>query len=151
MNHSRSPIDSVFKSRDPFAPGNMLLGQEFAEGKSGLMAWLRASERPIIANSPPPRLLVERIGLFPSSGEIRCGISNPLATLVQLKILYANDALDLDESNGLRMTFTEWRFNICVSQTASEILLNVESRGDIALMQEKTTELLTQIHEKCGS
>ncbi|BCX67096.1 hypothetical protein [Pseudomonas izuensis] len=151
MNTSRSPIDSVLKSRDPFALGYMALGQERTEGKSGLMVWLRASESSITSSPSQPRLLVERIGLFPSSGEIRCAACNPLGVLAYLKNSYADAALDVDEGNGLRLTFTEWRFNICLLETEPAILLHVESRGDIALMQQKTAELLARIREKSSS
>ncbi|MDR6608782.1 mannose-1-phosphate guanylyltransferase [Pseudomonas synxantha] len=151
MNASRSPIDSVYTSLDPFAPGNMVFGQKFTEGNSGLMAWLRTYERAPSANSTQPRLLVERIGLFPSSGEIRCAVRNPTDVLEHLCSLYAGKALDMDESNGLSLTFTEWRFKVHLSETESEILLTVESRGDVALMQLKTAELLARIDEKSSS
>jgi phosphomannomutase len=35
-----------------------------------------------------------------------------------------------------------WRFNLRKSNTEPVIRLNVESRGDRALMEEKTTEIL---------
>jgi phosphomannomutase len=38
-----------------------------------------------------------------------------------------------------------WRFNLRESNTEPVIRLNVESRGDIALMQDKTAELLERI------
>ena len=151
MNASRSPIDSVYKSLDPFAPGNMVLGQKFTEGNSGLMAWLRTHEIAPSSSATQPRLLVERIGLFPSSGEIRCAVRNPIAVLAHLRSLYASKALDVDESDGLSLTFAEWRFKIHLSQTEPEIVLNVESRGDVALMQLKTAELLARIDEKSCS
>ncbi|MNT74007.1 hypothetical protein D3C72_2127750 [compost metagenome] len=55
----------------------------------------------------------------------------------------------MDDSDGLSLTFAEWRFKICLSE--SEILLKVESRGDVALMQKKTAELLERIEEKNSS
>jgi len=146
MTASGSPIDSVYKSLDPFAPATMVLGQKFTEGNSGLMAWLRTYERAPSTITPQPKLLVERIGLFPSSGDIRRMVGNPVALLEYLRALYAGEALDVDDSDGLSLTFTEWRFKICPAQ--SEILLKVESRGDVALMQKKTAELLDRIEEK---
>lgn len=146
MNASRSPIDSGYKSLDPFAPGNMVLGQKFTEGNSGLMAWLRTYESAPSTIAPEPKLLVERIGLFPSSGDIRRMVGNPVAVLEHLRTLYASEALDVDDSDSLSLTFAEWRFRICPSE--SEILLKVESRGDVALMQKKTAELLDRIEEK---
>lgn len=149
MNASRSPIDTVYKSLDPFAPGNMVLGQKFTEGDSGLMTWLRSYESsPSSSSSSQPRLLVERIGLFPSSGEIRCVVRNPEAVIGHLRSIYASKALVADESGGLSLTFAEWRFKVYLSTTGPELLLNVESRGDVAWMQLKTTELLALIDEK---
>jgi len=43
------------------------------------------------------------------------------------------------------MEFENWRFNLRASNTEPLLRLNVESRGDLALMQEKTRELLDQI------
>jgi phosphomannomutase len=148
MSASRSPINSVYKSPDPFAPGKMVLVQKITDGNSGLMTWLRSYDTPPSSTPSQPRLLVERIGLFPSSGEIRCAVRNPAAVIEHLRSMYASAALDADESDGLSLTFTEWRFKAYLSTTGSEILLNVESRGDVALMQLKTAELLALIDEK---
>jgi phosphomannomutase len=150
MNASGSPIDSVSQSLGTYAPGNMGSVEKFNGGNSGLMAWLRTYDK-APSSTAQPRLLVERIGLFPSSGDIRFAVHNPVAVLEHLSALYFSKALDMDESDGLSLTFTEWRFKICQSETPSEMLLNVESRGDVTLMQLKTAELLARIDEKNSS
>ena len=40
------------------------------------------------------------------------------------------------------MEFPDWRFNLRASNTEPLLRLNVESRGDAALMQTRTAELL---------
>ena len=40
------------------------------------------------------------------------------------------------------MEFDRWRFNLRASNTEPLVRLNVESRADAPLMQEKTAELL---------
>ena len=40
------------------------------------------------------------------------------------------------------MDFKDWRFNVRASNTEPLVRLNVESRGNEALMREKTAELL---------
>jgi phosphomannomutase/phosphomannomutase/phosphoglucomutase len=40
------------------------------------------------------------------------------------------------------MEFAAWRFNLRSSNTEPVVRLNVESRGDKALMREKTGEIL---------
>ncbi|WP_143515790.1 mannose-1-phosphate guanylyltransferase [Pseudomonas sp. R37(2017)] len=144
MKASRSSIDFASQSLDSIAPGNIGLGQKFADGGSGLMAWLRSYEPQ--CSSPQSKWLVERIGLFPSSGNIRCTVRNTFAVLEHLRSLYIHEALDVEEKGGLSMTFTEWRFRIDLLDSTSEILLTVESRGDISLMKTKTAELLEQIN-----
>ncbi|MEC7282975.1 MAG: phosphomannomutase CpsG, partial [Pseudomonadota bacterium] len=43
------------------------------------------------------------------------------------------------------LEFGTWRFNLRKSNTEPVIRLNVESKGDIALMEQKTEELLSLI------
>ena len=47
--------------------------------------------------------------------------------------------------DGLSVDFPTWRFNLRGSQTEPYIRLNVESRGDKALMEAKRDELLAVI------
>jgi phosphomannomutase len=163
MDTSKSSIDSPHTSSNSFAMdedgifrttnhyperlirGDIALGQVFNRENSNFITWLETVQRPPLLELQQPRLLVERIGLFPSSGIIRRVLINPSSILAHLKDMFINGALDVDESNGLNITFAEWRFKISISATESTILLNVESRGDIALMHEKTKELLNVI------
>ena len=45
----------------------------------------------------------------------------------------------------MSIEFDHWRFNLRTSNTEPLIRLNVESRGDAALMRERTAELLQMI------
>ncbi len=44
--------------------------------------------------------------------------------------------------DGISVEYDKWRFNIRVSNTEPVMRLNVESRGDEALLKEKTAEVL---------
>ena len=48
----------------------------------------------------------------------------------------------IDRTDGISFEFARWRFNLRTSNTEPLVRLNVESRGDAALMQQKTAELL---------
>jgi phosphomannomutase len=50
--------------------------------------------------------------------------------------------LSVEHTDGLSMEFDAWRFNLRASNTEPLVRLNVESRGDDALMREKTADLL---------
>jgi phosphomannomutase len=84
----------------------------------------------------------ERIAKFPASGEINRTVSDPQATLAAVRARYAADAIAVDLTDGLGMEFARWRFNLRPSNTEPLIRLNVESRGDRALMEARTAELL---------
>ena len=69
-------------------------------------------------------------------------MSDPQATLAAVRARYASDAIAVDLTDGLGMEFAQWRFNLRPSNTEPLIRLNVESRGDRALMEARTAELL---------
>jgi hypothetical protein len=94
------------------------------------------------------KLLVERIGLFPSSGNIHVEVNNSTRVVERMQVLYRDNSLDSDEScSGLSMVFADWRFKLQVSDALS-VCLCVESRGDSQFMLVKTAELLANI---CGT
>ena len=54
----------------------------------------------------------------------------------------------MDHTDGLSVEFADWRFNLRMSNTEPVVRLNVESREDVALMREKTSELLEMIRRQ---
>jgi phosphomannomutase len=107
---------------------------------SGLIPFLLILELLSIENKPLSELVGEMINNFPCSGEINTKIDDPKAKLVQLKEKYSDGKLD--EVDGISVEYENWRFNVRMSNTEPLIRLNVESRGSIKLMEEKTKELL---------
>jgi phosphomannomutase/phosphomannomutase/phosphoglucomutase len=91
------------------------------------------------------QLVAERIAAFPASGEINRVLADPQAALRLVEATYFDQASLLDRIDGLSMEFSNWRFNLRSSNTEPVLRLNVESVGDIALMQRRTEELLTLI------
>ena len=89
-----------------------------------------------------------RIEAFPSSGEINSKLKDADAALARIKQKYEADALVIDDTDGIGYEFAEWRFNLRKSNTEPVIRLNVESKGDIPLMDAKTEELITLIRSE---
>ena len=87
-------------------------------------------------------LVDERMLKFPASGEINRRIDDPPALLAAVETKYREKALEMDHTDGLSMVFDDWRFNLRMSNTEPVVRLNVESRGDPALMKKQTDELL---------
>ncbi len=97
----------------------------------------------IPADRYEPLSLVERMGVFPSSGDIIHPLLNPHDGLVLLGERYAAHALEIDERNGLRMVFKDWRFRVRLIPGEAAVILRVDSRGDLTLLSDKTQELLS--------
>ena len=60
---------------------------------------------------------------------------------VTLRARYAPGA-QLTEIDGLSCDYATWRFNVRLSNTEPLVRLNVETRADPQLLDEKTNELL---------
>ena len=116
--------------------------REFSYADSGMIPWLLVAELVSSTGKTLSELVGERMAKFPASGEINREVADAGAALKALHDKYAPDALAVDDIDGYCFEFPEWRFNIRMSNTEPVVRLNVESRGDVALMQEKTQEVL---------
>ncbi|MBQ0722162.1 MAG: phosphomannomutase [Paraperlucidibaca sp.] len=112
---------------------------------SGMIPWLLLLERLIADGKPLSSLVAEAQAAYPCSGEINFKVSDAAAALnrvdaaVQAEVKANNETL-VSESmlDGVSREFPQWRFNLRMSNTEPVVRLNVESRGDIKLMQAKT-------------
>lgn len=120
--------------------------RDFAYCDSGMIPWLLVAQMICKTGKTLSQLVEERMAAFPASGEINRTIENPAALLKKVQAHYENAALALDFTDGLSMTFEQWRFNLRMSNTEPVVRLNVESRADTALMEAKTAELLALMH-----
>jgi phosphomannomutase len=116
--------------------------REFSYADSGMIPWLLVAELVSATGKSLSELVGERQALYPASGEINRQVEDAAATLQTLYDRYADDALAVDDIDGYSFEFVDWRFNIRMSNTEPVVRLNVESRGDEALMQAKTAEVL---------
>ena len=71
-------------------------------------------------------------------------LGRPLSPQEMAKVeeLYREQAQSIEHVDGLSMDMGDWRFNLRMSNTEPVVRLNVESRGDEALMRGRTEELL---------
>jgi phosphomannomutase len=116
--------------------------REFSYADSGMIPWLLVAELLSTTGKTLSELVGKRMAMYPASGEINRKVEDAAATLQILHDTYAADALDVDNIDGYSFEFPEWRFNIRMSNTEPVVRLNVETRGDEALLKEKTAEVL---------
>lgn len=116
--------------------------RDFSYADSGMIPWLLVAELISTSGKTLAELVGERQALYPASGEINRQVEDAGKTLATLHERYAGDALSVDDVDGYSFEFENWRFNIRMSNTEPVVRLNVESRGDAALMEVKTQEVL---------
>ncbi len=121
--------------------------RDFAYCDSGMIPWLLVAELICKTGKTMSQLVAERMKAFPCSGEINQRLQNPKAVLEGIEKHYAATALDVDHTDGVSITYDQWRFNLRSSNTEPVVRLNVESKADIQLMKEKTQELLNMIEK----
>jgi len=119
--------------------------RDFAYCDNGMIPWLLVASLVCASGAPLSRLVGERMRAFPASGEINREFGDIVATLARIERRFGADACAVDTTDGLSLEFADWRFNLRASNTEPVLRLNVESRGDRALMERRTRELVELI------
>lgn len=117
--------------------------RENAYSDSGMIPFLLIMQLMSEENKTLGDLVEEMIANYPCSGEINSTIDNPAAKIKEIEKIYTGGKVD--KTDGLSVEYPDWRFNLRMSNTEPIIRLNVESKGDVLLMEEKTKELLELI------
>lgn len=121
--------------------------RDFYYCDSGMIPWLLVASLLSQRETRLSDLVAERVAAFPCSGEINRQIKDPAAALQRAEDTYAGDALTVDHTDGLSVEYENWRFNLRKSNTEPVVRLNVETRGNESLMQEKTAELIALMEQ----
>ena len=116
--------------------------RDFGYCDSGMIPWLLLTQIMSDQNKSLAELVDERIEKFPVSGEINVEVESPTNVIASVKAHFADQQHQLDEIDGLGMDFGAWRFNLRPSNTEPLLRMNVETRGDYALMEKRRDELL---------
>jgi phosphomannomutase len=124
--------------------------RDFAYCDSGMIPWLLVTQLMCQNGKTLSQLVGERMRLFPASGEINRRVPDAKATIAAVLEKYKPLANDIDYTDGVSVEFGQWRFNLRSSNTEPLIRLNVESRGNEALMREMTAQLLDLIGGEPG-
>lgn len=120
--------------------------KDFFYCDSGMIPWLLVLEIMSDEGKPLSELIRERTACFPISGEINSTVADAKAVIEKIENIYAPSSLKVEYVDGLSIEYENWRFNVRMSNTEPVLRLNVESRCDIELMEQKTKELLAIIN-----
>ena len=115
--------------------------RDFASCDSGMIPWLLIAELMGRTGKSLADLVAHRRAAFPSSGEMNFTLPDPPAALARVRAAYLPVAAEVDEMDGLGLSFAQWRFSLRASNTEPVVRLNVESRGDARLVRAKVEEI----------
>ena len=124
--------------------------RDFYYCDSGMIPWLLVLELLSQTDKKLSELIKDRQAKYPVSGELNSKVaSNEVVKEILKKIenIYGKDR-EVIKIDGINIDFDDWRFNLRSSQTEPYIRLNVETRGNKALLKEKTDELLDIIRSQ---
>lgn len=118
--------------------------KDFSYCDSGMIPWLLVAEILSSSKTRLSELVSSQMAAYPVSGEINSTVTNPDAVIKDIERDFGKGGRK-DYTDGLSVEFDSYRFNLRKSNTEPVIRLNVETRADKALMEEKTKELLARI------
>lgn len=119
--------------------------RDFMACDSGMIPMLLMIELVCRKGQSLKDLLAERRAAYPSSGEVNFRVADQKAVIAAIEAEYAPKAEGRDETDGLSLSFGEWRFNLRASNTEPLLRLNIEARGKPDLVAEKLAELTALI------
>ncbi|HHW4680288.1 MAG TPA: phosphomannomutase, partial [Xylella taiwanensis] len=115
--------------------------REFSYADSGMIPWLLLTELISHSGRSLADLVEHRMQQFPCSGEINFKIADTQAATTRVMDHYAAQSPTIDHTDGISADFGDWRFNLRSSNTEPLLRLNVETRGNTALLQQRTAEI----------
>ena len=120
--------------------------RDFAYCDSGMVPWLLIAALVCSSGLSLAELVEARMRKFPCSGEINYTVADAPAAIAAVLARYASDNPQLDHTDGLSADFGQWRFSLRSSNTEPLLRLNVETRGDAALLQQRVDEISALLH-----
>ncbi|MBB5143175.1 phosphomannomutase [Desulfovibrio intestinalis] len=125
--------------------------RDFAYCDSGMLPWLLVAGLLHRTGRSLADLVAERMAAYPCSGEINRRVQDAPSLMKLVRDRYAGGAVYEDSIDGVNLEFEDWRFNLRMSNTEPLLRLNVETRGNRALLEDRTEEILQLLKEKGGA
>ncbi len=117
--------------------------RDFGYCDSGMLPWLLVCQLMAKRGKRLSEMVDDCMTAYPVSGEINSKVKDPDAVIRAVEQQYSDG--EKDYTDGLSVSYPSYRFNLRSSNTEPVLRLNVETRADEQLLQEKTQELLALI------
>jgi phosphomannomutase/phosphomannomutase/phosphoglucomutase len=116
--------------------------RDFAYCDSGMLPWLLIAELVSSEGLSLSQFVQQAQASFPISGEINRQVDDAEVAVKRVWNRFVESATVVDITDGISMEFETWRFNLRSSNTEPVVRLNVESKADPQLVDEKTAQIL---------
>lgn len=115
--------------------------RDFAYCDSGMIPWLLLVSLVSSSGISLAEMVEERMRKYPCSGEINFTVTDVAAAIAAVQTRYAGLDPVIDRTDGLSADFGEWRLNLRSSNTEPLVRLNIESRGNPALVEDRVGQV----------
>ena len=122
--------------------------RDFAFCDSGMIPWLLVAELLSKSGRSLSDWVQERFVAFPSSGETNFNVNDAKESISRVFAAYRAEAISFDDSDGLSLAFSDWRFNLRSSNTEPLVRLNIESCGNPSKLTQKVSDIARILCEK---
>ena len=121
--------------------------RDFFYCDSGMIPWLLILELVSKSGLPLSDLVNDMMMKYPSPGEINFKVKDPKECIDKVYKHFESSALLTDSTDGISMEFKLWRFNLRMSNTEPLVRLNLETRSDKKLLNERLVEITSLIED----
>ena len=111
--------------------------RDFAYCDSGMIPWVLVAELVSRSGRSFGDLVHDRFIKFPSSGEINFRVEDACQAIENVLRAYSKHAISIDKTDGVSLSFSDWRFNLRQSKTEPLVRLNIESSGNAVRLETK--------------
>ena len=115
--------------------------RDFAYCDSGMIPWVLVAELVSRSGRSLGDWVRDRFIKFPSSGETNFRVRDAGQAIDNVLKVYRKDAISIDETDGVSLTFADWRFNLRQSNTEPLVRLNIESQGGGEVLSVKVADI----------
>ncbi len=115
--------------------------RDFVYCDSGMIPWLLVCELLGRRGQSLKDLVAESMAAFPSSGEINFRVEDAAKVIERVEAEFALRAIARDDTDGLSMSFDDWRLNLRSSNTEPLLRLNIEAKGS----RERVDQALAEV------
>lgn len=122
--------------------------RDFAFCDSGMIPWLLIAELISKSGRSLADWVKDRLVAFPSSGETNFRVTDANDSISRVLAKYRANAVSLDDSDGLSLTFKDWRLNLRSSNTEPLVRLNIECHGNASMLKARVADIANII---CGT